>query len=203
MFIGLNSRDNRHPLALMNTAMHIKMYQNLDMTGPDGQGEDRGAGYDGWFLPFVNVWRFESTLGWEGADLWTGSISNDGKTSKGFPWTHLDTYQPGLRLKVTNALLEQFLIKTKNYPLTEFERRTDPNDGAYFEPADYIVPSDNPSAESGCFYSCPGESFQARDTYRALLRFREIGVDAKLRGELIDLMKQLFPNPKNAWDALR
>lgn len=203
MFIGLNSRDNRQPLALMNTAMHIKMYQNLDMTGPDGRGEDRGAGYDGWFLPFVNVWRFESTLGWEGAGLWTGSISGDGKTSKGFPWTYLDTYQPGLRLKVTNALLEQFLIKTKSYSLAQIPRRAKPGDGAYFEPADYVVSSDNPSAESGCFYSCPGESFQARDTYRALLRFREIGVDAKLRGELIDLMKQLFPNPKNNWDALR
>ncbi len=203
MFIALNSRDNRQPLALLNTAMHIKMYQNLDMTGPDGLGEDRGPGYDGWWLPFVNVWRFESTLGWEGAGRWAGSISADGKTSKGFPWTHLDNYQPGLRLKVTNALLRQFLTKTKSYPLEKIPRRTKPDDGAYFETANYVVPTDNPSPDQDCFYDCPGESFQARDTYRALLRFREMGVDAGLRGELIDLMKQLFPNPKNDWDALR
>jgi cytochrome c553 len=203
MFIALNSRDNRQPLALMNTAMHIKMYQNLDMTGPDGLGADRGAGYDGWFLPFVNIWRFESTLGWEDGVLWTGSISADGKTSKGFPWTHLDNYQSGLRVKVTNALLRQFLTKTKSYPLTEIPRRTKPDDAAYFEAADYVVPTDNPSPDVECFYDCPGDSFQARDTYRALLRFREMGVDAGLRNELIDLMKQLFPNPKNNWNALR
>jgi len=203
MFIALNSRDNRQPLALMNTAMHIKMYQNLDMAGPDGLGADRGAGYDGWFLPFVNVWRFESTLGWEGGDLWAGSISADGKTSKGFPWTHLDNYQAGLRLKVTNALLQQFLTKTKSYPLEDIPRRSEPNEASYFEPANYVVSTDNPGPDSECFYDCPGESFQARDTYRALLRFRKMGVDAGLRGELINLMKRLFPNPKNDWDALR
>jgi hypothetical protein len=203
MFIALNSRDNRQPLALMNTAMHIKMYQNLDMTGPDGLGVDRGADYDGWFLPFVNVWRFESTIGWEGGDLWTGSISADAKTSKGFPWTHLDNYQAGLRVKVTNALLRQFLTKTKSYPLEQIPRRSEPNQGEYFETADYVVPTDNPSPDSECIYTCPGETFQARDTYRALLRFREMGVDAGLRNELIDLMQLLFPNPKNDWNALR
>jgi hypothetical protein len=115
----------------------------------------------------------------------------------------LDNYQPGLRLKVTNALLRQFLTKTKSYPVADIPRRSEPNDSAYFEPADYVVPTDNPSPEADCFYDCPGESFQVRDTYRALLRFREMGVDAGLRGELIDLMKQLFPNPKNDWNALR
>ena len=203
MFIGLNSRDNRQPLALMNTAMHIKMYQNLDMTGPDGLGSDRGPDYDGWYLPFVNVWRFESTLGWEGGDLWAGNISADGKTSKGFPWTYLDTYQSGLRVKVTNALVRQFLTKTKSYPLKNIPRRNEPNEASYFEAADYVVPTDHPTPDQECFYSCPGDSFQVRDTYRALLRFREMGVDAGLRGELVDLMKQLFPNPKNDWDSLR
>jgi cytochrome c553 len=202
MFIALNSRDNRQPLALMNTAMHIKMYQNLDMKGPDGQGADRGFGYDGWYLPFVNVWRFESTIGWEEPAKWKDSISADGKTSTGFPWTYLDNYESGLRVKVTNALLRQFLAKTKSYPVDKIARRTNPNDGLYFEPADYIVPNDK-NPELACFYSCPGQSFQARDTYRALLRFREMGVDAQLRNELIDWMKQLFPNPKNDWDALR
>jgi hypothetical protein len=30
-----------------------------------------------------------------------------------------------------------------------------------------------------------------------------MGVDAKLRGELIDYMKSLFPSPQNDWDVLR
>jgi hypothetical protein len=201
MFIAVNSRDNRQPLALLNTAMHIKMYQNLDMTGPDGAGVDRGPGYDGWFLPFVNVWRFESTIGWEDSGNWQGSISADGRTSKGFPWTYLDVYEPGLRVKVTNALLQQFLTKTRSYPT--LPRREAADDGTFFETSNYVVPTDIPDAADSCFYNCPGQSEQARSTYRALVRFREMGVDATLRFQLIDLMKGLFPSPSNDWNALR
>jgi hypothetical protein len=203
MFIAINSRDNRQPLALLNAAMHIKMYQNLDMTGPDGRGADRGAGFDGWYLPFVNVWRFESTIGWEEADKWEGSISADGRTSKGFPWTHLDAYDPGLRVKVTNALLRQFLNKTRSYTVAGLPRREARDDGNYFEAADYVVPTEIPDAALDCFYNCPGEDVQARSTYRAMYRFREMGVDEGLRFELIDLMAALFPDPRNNWDALR
>ncbi len=205
MYIGLNSRDNRQPLALLNTAMHIKMYQNLDMTGPDSVGADRGPGYNGWWLPFVAPWRFESTMGWEGSGRWTGSISGDGKTSKGFPWTHLDNYESGLRIKVTNALLRQFLTKMKTYPIDQLPRQTDSTEigGDRFEHIDYIVPTNTPSAELDCFYSCPGSGAQGQDFYRAAFRFREIGIDATLRGELLDWLKQVYPNPRNDWDILR
>jgi cytochrome c553 len=203
MFIALNSRDNRQPLPLLNTVSQIKMYQNLDMTGPDGRGADRGATYNGWWLPFVTVWRFESSMGWEGRYRWEGSIAPS-ENAKGFPWTFLDTYESGLRVKITNELLRQFLAKQKSYPINTLLRRSATNtDGNYFEAADYIVPTDIPDANSACYYSCPGESYQARDIYRALYRFREIGVDASVRGELIDYMKQLFPHPQNNWDALR
>jgi cytochrome c553 len=203
MFIALNSRDNGQPLPLLNTAMHIKMYQNLDRTGPDGQGENLVASEGGWWLPFVTPWRFESTLGWEDSDLWSDTISPDG-TAKGFPWTLLDGYESGLRLKVTNELLRQFLTKMKSYPISTLERQGDPSEPGNdrFEHSDYVVPTDIPT-DNDCYYSCPGESYQARDIYRALVRFREMGVDADLRGELIDYMQQLFPNPQNDWDALR
>jgi cytochrome c553 len=205
MFITMNSRDNRQPLATLLTAMQIKMYQNLDRRGTDGNGTDtKGANYDGWWLPFVTPWRFESAMGWEGSGSWQGSISADGKTSKGFPWTQLDTYEPGLRVKVTNALLRQFLDKQKSYATSSPVRRSATvTDSAYFEAADYVVPTDIPSAESSCFYSCPGGSGQAMYIYRALVRFKEMGVDAGLRGELIDYMKTLFPSGQNNWDALR
>jgi hypothetical protein len=206
LFIALNSRDNRQPLALLNTAMHIKMYQNLDMTGPDGLGTDRGPGYNGWWLPFVTPWRFESTIGWEAANAnWAGGISADQKTSKGFPWTHLDNYEPGLRLKVTNALLRQFLRKMKSYPISQLPRQTDVtkvgNDR--FEHPDFIVPTNLPPPEQGCYYTCPGPGYQAQDFYRSAARFREIGVDPALRSELIDWLKLVYRNPQNNWDALR
>jgi hypothetical protein len=205
MFIALNSRDNRQPLALLNTAMHIKMYQNLDMTGPDGKGPDRGPDYNGWWLPFVQPWRFESTMGWEGAwSAWTG-VSADGRTSKGFPWTQLDGYEPGLRVKVTNALLRQFVNKTKSYPPSALPRKADPAEmgGDRFEHAAYVVATDVPPADQSCFYACPGEGYQARDFYRAMTRFKEMGVDAQLRGEVIDWLKTVYANPRNDWDALR
>ncbi|MGL4610022.1 MAG: hypothetical protein ACRCYY_10100, partial [Trueperaceae bacterium] len=189
MFIAINSRDNNQPLALLNTAMHIKMYQNLDMTGTDGKGVDRGADYDGWWLPFVTPWRFESTIGWEG-------------NAKGFPWTQLNDYEGGLRVKVTNALLREFLDKQKSYPISSLKRRdATVTDSAYFEAADYVLPSDAATEVSNCYYGCPGEPGQAVYIYRSLIRFKEMGVDANLRGELIDYMKELFPN--NDWEGLR
>jgi hypothetical protein len=192
MYIALNSRDSRQPLALLNTAMHIKMYQNLDMTGPDGRGTDRGPGYNGWWLPFVQPWRFESTLGWEA-------------NSKGFPWTQLDGYEPGLRLQVTQALLREFVTKMKSYPLNVLPRQGDPASvGAdRFEHASYALPTALPAADQSCFYSCPGQGFQARDFYRAMTRFKEMGVDASLRAEVLDWLELVYPNPANPWDALR
>ncbi len=205
LFIALNSRDNRHPLALMQTAMQIKMYQNLDRTGTDGKGTDtRATDYGGWWLPFVQVWRFESSLGWEDSSRWTGSISADGRTSKGFPWTQLDTYESGLRIKVTNAFLREFLNKQKSYPISSLRRRSATDtDSAFWEASDYVVSTEIPSAADSCFYSCPGGGDQAAMTYRALYRFREMGVDRALRNELIDYMQALFPSPQNNWNALR
>lgn len=205
LFIALNSRDNRQPLAVLNTAMHIKMYQNLDMTGPDGKGADRGADYNGWWLPFVPPWRFESTMGWGGEGRWAGAGSADGKTAKGFPWTQLDGYEPGLRVKVANALRRQFVNKMKSYPVASLPRQTDPAamGGDRFEHAAYVVATDTPVPDLSCYYAYPGQGYQARDFYRALYRFREISVDAPLRGEMIDWLKTVYPSASNNWDALR
>jgi hypothetical protein len=206
MFISLNSRDNNMPLATLLTAMQVKMYQNLDMTGPDGNGADRGADYNGWWLPFVTPWRFESALGWEGPSyLWRNVVVPAGTNpSKGFPWSQLNTYESGLRTRVTNALLRQFLVKQKSYPVAQLKRRSATvTDSAYFEDATYVLPSNAGDEIMSCYYPCPGGGDEALPIYRALTRFREMNVDAALRGELIDYMKQLFPNSQNNWDALR
>ncbi len=204
MFIALNSRDNNEPLALLLTAMQIKMYQNLDMTGPDGRGVDRGADYNGWWLPFVTPWRFESALGWEGPSAQWSNVSSSGNPSRGFPWTQLDNYESGLRVKVTNAFLRELLAKQKSYPIQSLKRRGGTvTDSAYFEAADYVLPNNAADEVLNCYYSCPGESEQALPVYRALIRFKEMGVDAGLCSELIDYMKQLFPSSQNNWDALR
>ncbi len=206
LFISLNSRDNNQPLATMLTAMQIKMYQNLDMTGYDGLGLDRGADYNGWWLPFVTPWRFESALGWEGPSAsWNNVVVPAGVTpSKGFPWSQLDTYESGLRVKVTNSLLRQFLAKQKSYPIVSLKRRSATvTDGSYFEASTYVLPANPAQEPQYCYYPCPGGADEALPIYRALIRFKEMGVDTALRVELIDYMKQLFPSAQNNWDVLR
>jgi hypothetical protein len=192
LFISLAGRDNGPALPTLLTAMQIKMYQNLDMRGPMGTGTDRGPDYNEWWLPFVTPWRFESAVGWE-------------PNNQGYPWKELDTYEAGLRVKVTNALIFEFLTKMKSYPLSSLPRQTNPVDpgGDKFEHVDYVVDTSIPTQALSCFYSCPGEGFAARDMFRAGVRFKALGVDPVLRVEYAEWLKSVFPNPANPWNDLK
>ena len=188
-WVALSARRNEVELPLLFTATHLKMLQNLDLAGPDGQGEDTGPNQRGWWIAFVHPWRLESRL----------------HMNNGQPLAELDGYEGGLRVKVANALLREWLDKTRSYAVSELPRRDDPSEpgGDAYEHPDYVVPTDVPTGVADCFYSCPGEGYQARDLYRALHRFREMGVDAGLRGEIIDWAKEVWSHPQNDWDALR
>ena len=180
-WLAISARENEVELPLMFAATHLKMLQNLDLTGPDGRGEDTGPDKDGWWISFVHPWRLESRL----------------YTSSGQPLADLDGYEKGLRVKVANALLREWLDKTRSYDVSELPRADNPKEpgGQVYEHPDYIVPTDVSSKER-CFYSCPGDGYHARDLYRALYRYREMGVDEKLRGEMIDWAKEVWPHPQ-------
>lgn len=191
-FISIGGRENNTPLPALLTAMQIKMYQNLDMRGPTGMGVDRGPDYNGWWLPFVTPWRFESIPGWE-------------PNQKGYPWRHLDGYQPGLRVKITNAFLFEFLRKIKTYPVDRLPRQMSVTAQGLdkFEHRDYVFDTSLPPDTAACYYSCPGEGHAARDLYRAGMRFKEMGVDPMLRNEYAEWLKAVYPNPRNPWDNLK
>ena len=188
-WLAINARDNEVALPFLFTATHLKMLQNLDTTGPDGEGEDSGADKNGWWINFVHPWRLESRL----------------YVNNGQPLAELDEYERGLQVKVANALLRGWLQKTRSYDVAELPRAKRPDEpgGQVYEHPDYIVPTDVPTREVSCFYSCPGEGYHARDLYRALYRYRELGVDEVLRGEIIDWAKEVWSHPQNDWDALR
>ncbi len=189
-WLALNGERNGNVnVSTFFVSNHLKMLQNLDTTGPDSLGVDKGPGKAGWWVAFTTPWRLESRL----------------YDKSGFPLSGLDEYDPALRVKVLNSLLKAWFDKTSSYPISELPRHDNPDERATsnkYEHIDYIVPTEIPD-NANCFYSCPNHGYIARDFYRAMYQFRELGVDSTLRGEIIDWLKQVWPHPDNDWDALR
>ena len=194
-WLAISARENGVNLSAFFTATHLKMLQNLDLSGPDGKGEDTLAGYDietaenkvGWWIQFVHPWRLEGRL-----------HSGDGE-----PLIGLDNYESGLRTKVANALLSEWLDKTTSYKVSDLPRQTDVEaaGGDFYEHKDYVLDTAIPDVNVNCFYSCPGQGYHARDFYRLMHRLRAMKVDASLRNEMIDWLKEVWP--ENDWDVLR
>ena len=188
-WLALNSRRNEVNMSNFFVSNHLKMMQNLDTTGPDDTGEDYGPGQKGWWISFTHPWRLESRL--QGTD--------------GFPLNQIDEYESGLRRKVANAFLRNWMDKMYSYDIDELPRQSDVNKagGDLYEHKDYVVDRYIPN-QGYCYYSCPSDGGQnARDFYRMMLKYRDLGVDKDLRGEIIDWLKAVWPNPQNKWDDLR
>jgi hypothetical protein len=88
----------------------------------------------------------------------------------------------------------------KSYPLRDLPRQSNPNVAGRerFENSGYVV---TPDPENRCYYSCPGQGYQARDFYHVILRFKELGVDPELLDELLEWCEQVWP--KSDWQTLR
>jgi hypothetical protein len=194
VFVNRTSVFHDRPLASMALMNQIKMYQNLDTTGPDGKGTHRVA--EEWWVSWVNPSRFDSETNGE-KTAGPGNISNLGS-----PWKYLAEYQPGLQARVSNALLRQYLNKQKTFATSSLPRSAGTNlPGVQdYGTVDYI-PNLFENSRNGCFYSCPGEGHIADDYYRSIPRLVATGVDPALINELIDWSKQVWP--RGNWDALR
>ena len=192
---AISARDNQVNLAATFTALHLKMMQNLDLTGPDGLGDDAGPNKNGWWIQFVHPWRLYDRL----------------HRSDGFPLNGLDEYGPSLRRKVLNSLLQSWLDKTSSYRIkdlprykangpnpTELDLRSD-----FFEPYRYTVDTSLPKRNAACYFSCPGQGYHARDFYLVMKEFKRLGVDDALRDEMIDWLESVWPESSSAWDAVR
>ena len=185
-YIANTALFNEVDMGNMITLSQLKMYQNLDVRGPDGEPTaDTPNGKD-WWLPFITPWRFESVQ----SSVYT----------RGIPWSHLDTYEEGLRARVTNAFLRQFLDKMKTYPVDKLPREEqEGDDGAAYDNVN-TVPEPYREGDHN-YYSPPGNAEHATAIYRTIPRFNALGVDADLMNEYIDWCKAVWP--KGNWDELR
>ena len=194
-YIANTAIFNEVEMGNMITLSQLKMYQNLDITGPDGAGQNlgpdgkavnRGPGEDGWWLSFVIPWRFESV--------------RHENYLKGVPWKDLDTYQTGLRAKVTNAFLRQFLAKMSTYAIDSLPREAkgDNPQSAYNDVDTKPLPFED-QADQYSYYGF-ADNQHATAIYRTFPRFIEIGVDPALLGEYAAWCQAVWP--QGNWQAL-
>jgi hypothetical protein len=147
-YINRTNILNDQPLASMALLSKIKMYQNIDTTGPDGKGTYRVARE--WWVGFAKPDGFDSeTAGSNNSDS-VGAMKNLGS-----PWKHLAQYQPGLQARVTNALLREYLRKQKTFAIADLPRAdgTNQSGNGNYGTADY-VPKRFEDSDDACFYSC-------------------------------------------------
>ncbi len=186
-------RLNEHPQPLRYAQTLIEMHQNLDMRPPDGAEPadpdrypdalrlDRGPGPSGWWLTHVTPWRFVS-IG--------GSFFN-GDGDRFAIWDALDEVEPGLRLKLQNALLEAWLDKTETYDPSEFSR----GDGQNHVNREDYVPT--PYSGSGLISD---SATHADGIYRVIPFMRDAGMDEALIERLRLFGERMWP--LGDWDAL-
>ena len=195
-WLWANRRDNDVPSSLRYVQTLIKMQQNLDMRAPVNQAggapdvpghypflTDRGPTSNGWWATtHVAPWRMVS-IG--------GSFFNVGEDQARI-WRDLDDVQGGLRVKVQNVLLKDWLDKTESYDVAEFSRGGGQN-------------TLSPSTEVPTPYSGSGRVSDSttdhNGIYRSIPMMRDFGVDEALLKRLIDWSELAWP--RGDWDALR
>ena len=187
----LAAKDNNHPQGLRYIQTLIKMSQNLDMRQPLGATSagshfpylaDRGPTSRGWWLTHVIPWRFVS-IG--------GSFFYIGSDKVAF-WDAFDTVEPGLQLKLQNALLEQWLDKTETYAPADFPRGQGQGN---VPPVDYV-----PTPYSGKGMVADSATI-ADGIYRTIPFLRDEGVSEVLIERLRKFGAAMWP--KGNWNALK
>lgn len=198
-WLAISGHENKKTnLAFTFIAAHLKMMQNLDLTGPDSQGVDtEGPTKTGWWIEFIHPWRLYDRL----------------HGSEGYPLNGLDAYNThptistNFRRKVVNAFMRQWLDKTKSYPVSSLPRRTaqSKNPQDFYEPYSFQLRDADLNADrSVCYFSCPAiPGLHARDFYQVLEKFKAIDVDANIINETLDWLTEVYPESTDMWEKLR
>ncbi len=187
------AKDNNHPATLRYVQSLIKMQQNLDMRKPKNRAvaanhfpfrTDRGPEANGWWITHVTPWRYISVGG-----------SHFFNQQKRFDlWNELDKINPGLKNKVQDSLLRDWLEKTETYETKQFKRAND-NPNA-INTIDYV-----PTPHDGKKYLISSSRTHADGVYRAIPHMKENGMDTALIERLRVWGKKMWP--EGDWEALK
>ena len=196
-WLWANRRENDVPSSLRYVQTLIKMQQNLDMRAPVEQPggapdvpdympfrEDRGPTQNGWWTTtHVGPQRFVTI----GGSFFT--VDEDRPKI----WRELDDIEPGLRRKVQDTMLRDYIDKTLTYAIEDFPRANGTSGGV-------SGPDEIPTPYSG--KGQVSSSKTDHDTvYRSIPMMREFGMSETQIDRLIDWGEQMWP--LGDWDALR
>ncbi|WP_430905564.1 PKD domain-containing protein [Maribacter sp. 2-571] len=185
-----NTRESGEMHSLRYLTTVAKMWQNLDMTGPDGLGDDNGPNKEGWWLHHVHPRRLYSAH---------GSFLAGNEALRREMLAHLDNIDYDLRRKVTKVLLADFVDKTLSYDPEEFPRETaeGPHQNT-IDPKDYVPVDYDPN--KGELFFDGGKV--ADQFYRLIPRLKnEVRLEPETVNRMVDWCKVMWPN--GDWDQFK
>ncbi len=189
--LRIASRNSGQWQPLRHTSNYVKMIQNLDMRPPNGMeakpehplGSDRGPESEGWWLWHVNPVWFVVGTDWP----------SNGTT---YMSPKLDEVEPGLRVRVLNAVMATWLEKSTSYAPDEWDRWPSGQSGPQkIDAADYAP---QPWDGSGKLFD---REHLSEPIFRLVPYFRGIGLDEQIVNDLADWGALMWP--RGDWQGLK
>jgi hypothetical protein len=122
-------------------------------------------------------------------------------------YSYLNLYEPGLRTRITNSMLESWLAKSNEYPVSAWPRTTVIGYGSdywyHLEYADYDpTGKSNPGNGAGKLFAPDGafDAVEAHAFWRMIPRFKTDGVDPQVLSELAKWADKMWTNPATDWE---
>ena len=189
--LRLASRNSGQWHPLRHTSNYVKMIQNLDMRPPNGLeaklehplGSDRGPNSEGWWLWHVNPVWFVVGTDWP----------SNGTT---YMSPKLDEVEPGLRVRVLNAVMATWLEKSTSYAPDEWDRWPSGQSGP--QKIDAVDYAPQPWDGSGKLFD---REHLSEPIFRLVPYFRSVGVSDQVANNLADWGASMWP--RGDWASLK
>ncbi|MFC2081025.1 hypothetical protein ACFLR8_02325 [Bacteroidota bacterium] len=168
------------PLRLLRNI--IKCWQMRDIPG------NSTISTKTWTMREVSPWRLYS--------------NHSGDTTL---YSYLNRYQPGLRTRVTNSMLESWLRKSNEYPVSAWPRTNVIDFGSplweVLEYANYDpTGKQNPGTKDLFAPGGGSDAIEAHAFWRMIPRFKADGIDPHIISELAKWSDKIWTNPNTNWE---